>query len=213
MSPKADYRSEHLITLFSRMAKTYGAVNLVSSFGFSHLWRKTCIEALNVQPGHHCADLMAGMAESSILIARSSGNNVTINAVDFCPAMTAKGHSMIEELNLPCISTQTADVLELTGKETYDRICVTFGIKTLDDAGQEIFAAVMHRLLNAGGKLALVEIYVPSFTVLRWPYLLYIRHVIPLIGRMFLGDPDCYRSLAIYTEGFAKGDRMGEHLR
>ena len=195
------------------MAQTYGAVNLISSFGFSHLWRKTCIESLAVQPGHCVADLMAGMAESSILVARSTRGIPTIHAFDFCPAMTAKGRKLTDRLKLPGISMQTADVLGLAGEQVYDRVCVSFGIKTLDDDGQAAFAAVLHRLLKAGGRVALVEIHVPPIALLRWPYLFYLRHVIPLIGRLLLGDPDCYRSLAIYTEGFAQRDMMGEYLK
>lgn len=212
MNAEIDYRSEHLVDLFDRMAQTYGAVNLMSSFGFSHLWRKACVEALGVQSGHRCADLMAGMGESSVLLARGPARGLKIDAVDFCPAMTSRGREVVERLKLPEISIRTADVLQLEGEGIYDRICATFGIKTLNNEGQQEFAAVMHRLLKADGKAALVEIHVPSSALLRGPFLFYLRHVIPPIGRMLLGDPDCYRSLAIYTEGFAERDRMGEHL-
>lgn len=212
VNAEIDYRSEHLVNLFDRMAQTYGAVNLMSSFGFSHLWRKACVDALGVKPGHCCADLMTGMCESSVLLAHKPVAGLKIDAVDFCPAMTSKGREVVEKLNLAEISIQTADVLRLEGEGIYDRICVSFGIKTLNDAGQQKFAAVMHRLLKADGRAALVEIHVPTNALLRWPFLFYLRHVIPLIGRLLLGDPECYRSLAIYTEGFAERDRMAEHL-
>lgn len=198
--------------LFNRMARTYGAVNLISSFGFSHLWRKACVDALGVQPGHRCADLMAGMGESSVLLAHGPVTGLKIDAIDFCPAMTSKGREIVERLKLSEISIQTADVLKLEGAAIYNRVCASFGIKTLNNEGQREFAEVMHRLLKAGGRVALVEIHVPTSALLRWPFLFYLRHVIPLIGRLLLGDPDCYRSLAIYTEGFAERDRMAEHL-
>jgi demethylmenaquinone methyltransferase/2-methoxy-6-polyprenyl-1,4-benzoquinol methylase len=104
------------------------------------------------------------------------------------------------------------DVFALDGIGRFDRICVSFGIKTLDDAGLRAFAQLLHRLLRPGGRVALVEIGVPEARLLRWPYLFYLRHVIPAIGRMCLGNPDCYRSLAIYTESFARRDRFRENL-
>ena len=211
-SGTADFRSEYLIELFSRMAKTYGAVNLISSFGFSHLWRKACVDALEVEPGHCCADLMAGMAESSVIMARRTRGALTIHAVDFCPTMSAKAHEVAQHLKLPGIQVQTADVLGLPGDEVYDRICATFGLKTLDENKQMLFATVLHRLLKPGGRFSLVEIYVPSGAILKWPFLFYLRYVIPLVGRFFLDDPDCYRSLAIYAEDFAQRNQMGEHL-
>ena len=48
----------------------------------------------------------------------------------------------------------------------------------------------------------MLEISIPRLGVLRWPYLFYICHVIPLIGRAFLGHPDNYRMLGIYTRAF-----------
>jgi demethylmenaquinone methyltransferase/2-methoxy-6-polyprenyl-1,4-benzoquinol methylase len=30
----------------------------------------------------------------------------------------------------------------------------------------------------------------------------YLKRMIPLIGRAFLGNPDCYRMLGAYTEAF-----------
>ncbi len=127
MNAEIDYRSEHLVDLFNRMARTYGAVNLMSSFGFSHLWRKACVDALGVQPGHRCADLMAGMGESSVLLAHGPVTGLKIDAIDFCPAMTSKGREIVERLKLSEISIQTADVLKLEGAAIYDRVCASSG--------------------------------------------------------------------------------------
>ena len=41
-----------------------------------------------------------------------------------------------------------------------------------------------------------------SRRLLRWPYLFYIKHVIPWVGRAFLGNPQNYRMLGVYTEEF-----------
>ena len=46
----------------------------------------------------------------------------------------------------------------------------------------------------------------PRSAWLRIPYAFYLRRVIPLIGRCFLGNPDNYRMLAVYTERFESGE-------
>jgi demethylmenaquinone methyltransferase/2-methoxy-6-polyprenyl-1,4-benzoquinol methylase len=47
-----------------------------------------------------------------------------------------------------------------------------------------------------------VEISLPPARLLRGAYLLYLQRVIPLVGRLFLGNPDNYRMLGHYTRGF-----------
>lgn len=50
-----------------------------------------------------------------------------------------------------------------------------------------------------------MEVAVPTHVLLRTLYLFYLRFVIPLIGRLFLGNPQNYRLLSVYTESFAQG--------
>ena len=58
------------------------------------------------------------------------------------------------------------------------------------------------RLLKPGGKLSVLEISAPRSRVLQWPYLFYLKYMIPFLGRKFLGNPANYRMLGIYTERF-----------
>ncbi|MDP1580384.1 MAG: class I SAM-dependent methyltransferase [Candidatus Didemnitutus sp.] len=209
MTPREDFSTAYLIGLFGEMAKTYGAVNLLSSFGFSHRWRKQCVERLAAKPGDSCADLMSGNCETSLLMAKSMRREISILAVDFCPAMTRSAIKVIQRRELEKVVTvRTADVLRLSECCAYDCITVAFGIKTLSEAGLKNFAHVLQRMLKPGGRAVLVEISVPPAKLLRIPYLFYLRHVVPLIGQLMLGNPDCYRSLALYTEGFAARDNF-----
>jgi len=58
------YNPASIRILFNEMARTYGAVNLVSSFGFAVRWRHQCIARLPpTVPLRRVADLMSGMGE------------------------------------------------------------------------------------------------------------------------------------------------------
>jgi demethylmenaquinone methyltransferase/2-methoxy-6-polyprenyl-1,4-benzoquinol methylase len=208
----ADFQSGHLIALFARMARTYGAVNLLSSFGFSHLWRKACVRELEACRAHRCADLMAGMGEASLLLAREAGEGISVDAVDFCPAMCERARRNAASAGESGIRVTEADVLGLEQSEAYDRVVASFGLKTLDDRALRRFATVLFKLMKPGARAVLVEIHGPS-NALRSLFLFYMRYVIPCIGRLMLGDPDCYRSLSVYTESFAVRDRLTEDLR
>ena len=207
-----NFSTDHLIGLFGRMARTYGWVNLLSSFGFSHGWRKRCVQELDVRDGARCADLMAGMGEMSVLLERLTEAQ-EIEAVDFCPQMCAQAGRTVSSETGGRIRVHEADVLKLDRPEAFDRIAIGFGLKTLDDASLCEFARRLGVMLRPGGKMAAVEIHTPRATWVRIFFLTYVRWVIPAIGRMLLGDPDCYRSLAVYTEDFAKRDQFTRYLR
>jgi len=210
---EADYNSEHLVRLFDDMAKTYGAVNLVSSFGLSHLWRKACIDLLETKPSHACADLMCGMGEATRLLVKTAGPSLSVHAVDFCPRMTERCRETVMRLRVTNVTVCTQDVFSISETTTFDRIACSFGLKTLNDSQLKTFAHLIKKLLKPSGRAAFVEIHIPANLLLRLPYLFYIRYVIPFIGWICLGNPSCYRYLARYTEDFASRDSFDAYLK
>jgi SAM-dependent methyltransferase len=86
--------------------------------------------------------------------------------------------------------------------EGADVVLCGFGLKTLSIGRRALLAREIYRVLKAGGQFSLVEISVPSFFLLRKLFLFYLRWIIPWIGKLFLGNPDNYRMLSVYTEAF-----------
>jgi len=193
------------------MAKTYGIVNLVSSFGFSHRWRKACVRAVQPVAKRRCADLMCGRGEAATLLARNAPEFV--DALDFCPQMIQQAVAQVARRHLTVIHVAERDVFTLAHEPAYDRIVCSFGLKTLDDAQLAELARLVAAALRPDGVAAFVEISVPRFLPLRAVYLCYLRYVIPILGWPFLGHPACYRWLARYTEDFARRDRFAAQLR
>ncbi len=211
--PSLPYSPERIVSLFDEMPKTYGAVNLISSFGFSHLWRKASVLSLDPMMNHRCADLMCGMGEASVLMLKAGGPSLNVDAVDFSPEMTKRCRKTVSRLKAGNISVHTRNIFDLPRVAVYDRICCSFGLKTLDEGQLAQFASLIRTLLRPAGKAAFVEIHVPEQRLFRDLYLFYIRHVIPSIGRLCLGNPDCYRYLARYTEDFAQRDCFADYLK
>jgi len=83
-----------------------------------------------------------------------------------------------------------------------DRAIMAFGLKTLGDHLRAPFAAELFRVLKPGGVLSTIEVSDPNGFLFRRLYLFYLKRIIPILGRLFLGDPECYRMLGVYTERF-----------
>lgn len=193
--------------LFDEMARTYGVVNLVTSFGFAARWRKQCVRRIDIRPGMAVADLMTGMGELCPDLARRVGAAGAITAVDLSPVMCRRTRDHARRSPCPVEVVET-DVLEWDGgTASADAVVSSFGLKTFDGPQAARLAGQIARLLKPGGCFSVVEISVPPNRWLRLPYLFYLRHVIPLLGRAFLGNPDNYRMLGVYTEAF--GDCVG----
>jgi len=67
--------------------------------------------------------------------------------------------------------------------------------------------------LKPGGTYSFVEISVPPFLPLRGAYMFYLKWLIPLAGRLLLGNPDTYRMLGAYTQAFDNSTHFADCLR
>jgi len=194
------------------MSATYGRLNLISSFGFSHFWRMACVRELAADHPVSCADLMCGGAEAALLLRDFLPESSTIVACDFCPEMCRLAEASTAR-KIAGIPVELRDVFSIPSEARFDRIACSFGLKTLSDEQLPTFAGRINSWLRPGGIAAFVEIGVPQAILLRLPFLLYLRHVIPLLGRIAQRNAECYRWLAVYTEGFAARDRFSMQLK
>ena len=186
--------------LFDEMGKTYGWVNLIASFGFARRWRKQLLRAIHIPQGGRAIDLMTGMAELCPDLACRLGSKGNILAVDFSETMVRKAL----ERRFACETRIVlADVLTYPFEPaSADAVVCSFGLKTLLAEQIEALAHVVWRVLKPGGAFSFVEISVPQRRSLRLPYMFYLNHLVPLIGALFLGNPDNYRQLGVYTTAF-----------
>ena len=194
-----DYSSAYISGLFQEMARTYGLVNLITSFGFAVRWRRQCLAAITLPNNPIVVDLMSGMGELGTRLPRSAA----ITGIDFCPAMCEKARQ-----NLPRATILECDALRSPLPENCaDAVVSSFGLKTLAPDDFPRFAREVHRILKPGGAFSFLEISVPRHSMLKVPYMFYLHRVIPFLGRLMLGNPDNYRMLGLYTEAFQNCSR------
>jgi ubiquinone/menaquinone biosynthesis methyltransferase len=205
------YDVDSVRILFDEMASTYGRVNLISSLGFAARWRHLSVAALPVaSPRARMVDLMSGTGElwRSIALHESAVNEVV--AIDISAQMMLRAPRRQPFV----ITVREEDVLQTQlPSGSFDAVVSSFGLKTFDTDQQQALSCVVARLLRPGGVFSFVEISVPSNTVLRALYMFYINRIIPLLGRVFLGNPANYRLLGAYTEAFHNCRHFAECLR
>lgn len=147
--------------------------------------------------------------------ATSAGKTPALVAIDFSPVMIAAARKKAAaHAEFAHVEVLEQDVFQYTvaPAERFDAIVCGFGVKTLAPEMYADVADLLLRLLKPGGRFAFVEISLPPSPFLRVPLMLYLKLMIPWIGKFCLGNPDNYRMLGVYTAAFQNSERLHQTL-
>jgi len=205
------YEPEFVKNLFNQMSHSYERMNYITSFGFSIRWRKQFINKLGKSDKQlNIIDLLSGLGENWSFLKQNFPNS-DFYALDFSEEMIAqskpkKSKIFDEKLNLLC-----ENILENNLKSNhFDVISCAYGLKTFNKNQLNILAKEICRILKPDGKFSFVEVSKPKNLFLLFLYRFYLSKIIPILGKMFLGNPNDYKMLWIYTENFGNCDDVKE---
>jgi len=89
-----------------------------------------------------------------------------------------------------------------------DYVISGFGLKTFNQEQIHLLAKEIDRILKPNGKFSLIDVSVPKLGILKPLYMFYLKRIIPLLGKLFLGSPENYRMLGIYTEKYGNSKNV-----
>lgn len=205
MQKESIYNPKFVSDLFDSMSSTYGLTNYISSFGFTERWRRHCIRKIEIEV--HVKplvfyDLMSGMGELWPSIRKSGISLKKINAVDISPKMNRIAKQNLSKVNQQ-VNVLQQDILNNNiESNSADCIVSSFGLKTFSNEQLAQLSKEIVRILKPGGSFSFVEISVPTNPFLKWPYLFYLKMLIPIVGFLFQGNSSDYKMLGIYTTAF-----------
>jgi demethylmenaquinone methyltransferase/2-methoxy-6-polyprenyl-1,4-benzoquinol methylase len=201
----ARYADEYVAQLFDRMGPTYDWVNRLSSFGFCEVWRYQCVRRANIQPGAVVCDMMSGSGECWPYLRRRKVSKII--SVDFSPVMVRRQQQHLAARNSGVeVRLENATRTTLPA-DSVDCVVGAFGLKTLTDESLAAFAREIQRILKPNGRFSLFEISNAEGWLLGPVFRWYVANLIPQIGRLMLGDIECYRMLGVYMQAFGSCER------
>ena len=197
---KEIYETKFVEKLFDKMSSSYANMNYITSFGFSERWRRQCIAEIEIEKGKTVVDLMTGMGECWKHILKKTDNDSKLIGLDFSTEMINRAKKNKKKFKKSTIEILKENVFENSiANETADFIVSGFGLKTFNDEQLKKLAIEINRILKPNGKFSLIEVSVPNSTFLKPFFMFYLKHVIPVLGKLFLGSPDTYKMLGVYT--------------
>jgi ubiquinone/menaquinone biosynthesis methyltransferase len=205
------YNPDFVKGLFNRMSSSYERMNFITSFGFSIRWRRQFLQSFRqTNKKAEIIDLLTGMGETwNATKNRFPDSNLT--ALDFSDGMLkyAKQKSELKFNNKIIVLQQDILNNDLPGNH-YDFVTCAFGLKTFNTEQIQILASETKRILKVGGQFAFIEVSKPNNKILKALYGFYLGLVIPILGRLLLGNPEEYKMLWQYTTRFDNAKKAAE---
>lgn len=190
--------------LFDRVSGTYGYTNYLASFGFTERWRKDCVRALGELPENAVGfDLMCGRGETWRQLFATQRSISHLTALDISPEMISGARQHAMTLGSRNVAFLEADVFENTiPSGGADFVISSFGVKTFNSSQLALLAQEIGRMLKVGGVFSLIEVSDPKGWWLRGLYLFYLRRIMPIVERVFLGYSYGFSMIGVYVERF-----------
>lgn len=213
-------RAEKVRELFATIARRYDLLNDLMSAGLHRRWKRRLVElaggAASVPDAKAAGrrdggrytprvlDLCCGTGDIAFLFtqtgARVTGVDFTEEMLRVAQARSGTGVPPVEAVSsqlharagCPChLAWLRADALQLPYPDnSFDVVSIGYGLRNLADLERGLREIL--RVLRPGGKLLSLDFGKPASAVLRTLYFGYLRTVLPILGRVFCGDPDTY---------------------
>jgi len=190
---------------YSKIYKRYDLVNRLFTFGLDKKWRReAAIRCLEFNP-KKVIDLCCGTGDLVIAIKKSSGSSTEVVGFDF-------NESMLKIAREKALKTKVGEVEFVKGDAVsipfasgiFDCMTIGFGFRnlTFDNDGSVQYLREMHRILKTGGHILILESSVPTQSIIRFYYTLYLKFILVPLGGLITGNWRAYNYLVRSTLSF-----------
>ncbi|MBQ6161268.1 MAG: bifunctional demethylmenaquinone methyltransferase/2-methoxy-6-polyprenyl-1,4-benzoquinol methylase UbiE [Prevotella sp.] len=202
-------KKEFVEQMFDDIAPTYDKLNHILSLNVDKGWRRKAVRRIVATRPKHVLDVACGTGDFAIALSQAGVEKVT--GVDISQGMLDVGNAKVKALGLNI--EMHVDDCEHLGIEdnTFDAVSVAFGVRNFEHLQRGLND--MQRVLRPGGLVCIVELSVPSNTLLRWAYKLYFLHILPFVGGLVSGNRNAYRYLPESVLRFPKPDEVCRMLK
>jgi demethylmenaquinone methyltransferase/2-methoxy-6-polyprenyl-1,4-benzoquinol methylase len=180
--PQGAEKAKAVQQMFDAIAPRYDLVNRIMTFRLDVRWRRKAIRSLNLPAGSLVLDLAGGTGDLCIDLKKLGMQPIS---VDLSFGMLSADRSGAQRMQ--------SDILRLPIQDaSVDGITCGFALRNLVDLPQ--FFNELARVVRPGGRIALLDVGVPTNPLIRFGNNIYFGKIVPKIGAL-LSDKAAYRYL------------------
>lgn len=192
--------------MFDRISGVYDRMNRVMTAGLDQRWRERAADRARLEPGQRALDLCCGTGDLAFALAERVGSEGEVIGADFSrPMLDLAGEKAVDRGDAQT-RFEWADALDLPYDDSsFDALTIGFGARNLADLDRGL--SEMYRVLNDGGRLAILEITQPRRQPLAGFFGLWFDRAVPRIGRL-AGDSSAYTYLPESVRSFPDAETL-----
>ncbi|MGB0111809.1 MAG: ubiquinone/menaquinone biosynthesis methyltransferase [Ilumatobacteraceae bacterium] len=180
--PEGEEKVAAVQGMFDAIAPKYDRLNRIISLRLDVRWRKRAVRDLALPPRSLVLDLASGTGDLCIDLEKGGVRPISMDL--------SFGMLTADRSGVPRVQT---DILRLPVPDaSVDGVTCGFALRNLLDL--PTFFAELGRVVRPGGRIALLDVSVPSNGLVRWGNNIYFGKVVPRIGAL-LSDGAAYRYL------------------
>lgn len=203
-------KKEQVRDMFDAIAPKYDLLNHLLSMNIDRGWRRRVVNTVADLAPTSILDIATGTGDLAIALKKRIPQ-ATVTGSDLSPEMLEVARRKIAERGLE-IALQVADAENLPfANDSFRVITAAFGVRNFENTVAGL--RQMHRVLEKGGTMIVLEFSTPPPTLFGRLYRWYFRNILPRIGRMISKDSRAYSYLPESVDAFACGDNFVSLLR
>lgn len=180
--PKGAEKVEAVREMFDAIAPRYDFVNRLMTFRLDTRWRKKTVLALKLPQGSRILDLASGTGDLCIELERHGYRAISMDLSFGMLSADRSGspRTQVDILKLPIPNS------------CVDGITCGFALRNLENL--QTFFYELARVTRQGGRIALLDVSVPTNRLVRFGNKIYFGRIVPIIGGL-LSDRAAYKYL------------------
>ncbi len=184
--------------MFGSIAARYDRANALLSFCLHKIWNRALVKRIaKAAPVGDLLDLASGTGDIAFAFRKIAYARVTL--LDFCPEMLAVARckaGALDGLTFQCADAQALPFAD----HSYDAATMAYGLRNVADP--HLCAQEVWRVLRPGAIWGILELTRPRSALLRFGHRLYLKTLLPLLGRWIATDGQAYRYLSSSISAF-----------
>ncbi len=190
--------------VFDQVYDQYDLMNDFISLGVHRIWKKNMLNMMNPSHNQKLIDVACGTGDIAKLFLDNVNKLSQITCVDPNKGMISKGKeklSKYKNLNWIVASAEKLPVKD----NSFDFYTISFGLRNTTNLNKSLSEA--YRVLKPGGKFLCLEFSKIQNSKLNFIYKNYSK-LIPLIGKIIVGEKKPYEYLIESIESFVNQDQL-----